>query len=67
MNLIPWILLFLLIAIQCATTPAFMKRSGMEFKLPGFIPILHFLPLLKIIGRPWYWFFLLLVPGVNLI
>jgi signal peptidase I len=67
MNLIPWILLFLLIAIQCATTPAFMKRSGMEFKMPGFIPILHFLPLLKIIGRPWYWFLLLLVPGVNLI
>jgi signal peptidase I len=67
MNLIPWILLFLLIAIQCATTPAFMKRSGLEFKMPGFIPILHFLPLLKIIGRPWYWFLLLLVPGVNLI
>ena len=67
MNLIPWILLLLLIAIQCATTAAFMKRSGLEFKLPGFIPILHFLPLLKIIGRPWYWFLLLLVPGVNLI
>jgi len=67
MNLIPWILLFLLIAIQCATTPALMKRSGLEFKLPGFIPVLHFLPLLKIIGRPWYWFLLLLVPGVNLI
>jgi signal peptidase I len=67
MNLIPWILLFLLIAIQCATTPALIKRSGLEFKLPGFIPILHFLPLLKIIGRPWYWFLLLLVPGVNLI
>ena len=67
MNLIPWILLFLLIAIQCATTPALVKRSGLEFKLPGFIPILHFLPLLKIIGRPWYWFLLLLVPGVNLI
>jgi len=67
MNLIPWILLFLLIAIQCATTPALMKRSGLTFKLPGFIPVLHFLPLLKIIGRPWYWFLLLLVPGVNLI
>ena len=67
MNLIPWILLLLLIAIQCATTPALMKRSGLDFKLPGFIPILHFLPLLKIIGRPWYWFLLLLVPGVNLI
>jgi signal peptidase I len=67
MNLIPWILLLLLIVIQCATTPTLMKRSGLEFKLPGFIPILHFLPLLKIIGRPWYWFFLLLVPGVNLI
>jgi signal peptidase I len=67
MNLIPWILLLLLIAIQCATTPALMKRSGLSFKLPGFIPILHFLPMLKIIGRPWYWFLLLLVPGVNLI
>lgn len=67
MNLIPWILLLLLIAIQCATTPALMKRSGLTFKLPGFIPVLHFLPMLKIIGRPWYWFLLLLVPGVNLI
>ena len=67
MNLIPWILLLLLIAVQCATTPALMKRSGLTFKLPGFIPILHFLPMLKIIGRPWYWFLLLLVPGVNLI
>jgi len=67
MNLIPWILLLLLIVIQCATTPALMKRSGLSFKLPGFIPILHFLPMLKIIGRPWYWFLLLLVPGVNLI
>ena len=67
MTLIPWILLILLIAIQCATTPALMKRSGLSFKLPGFIPILHFLPMLKIIGRPWYWFLLLLVPGVNLI
>ncbi len=67
MNLIPWILLVLLIAIQCATAPALMKRSGLTFKLPGFIPVLHFLPLLKIIGRPWYWFLLLLVPGVNLI
>ncbi|MFM1772009.1 MAG: Signal peptidase [Bacteroidota bacterium] len=67
MNLIPWILLLLLLAIQCATTPALMKRSGLSFKLPGFIPILHFLPMLKIIGRPWYWFLLLLVPGVNLI
>lgn len=67
MNLIPWILLLLLIAIQCATTPALMKRSGLTFKLPGFIPILHFLPMVKIIGRPWYWFLLLLVPGVNLI
>jgi signal peptidase I len=67
MNLIPWIVLLLLIAIQCATTPALMKRSGLTFKLPGFIPVLHFLPMLKIIGRPWYWFLLLLVPGVNLI
>ena len=67
MNLIPWILLLLLIAVQCAATPALMKRSGLTFKLPGFIPILHFLPMLKIIGRPWYWFLLLLVPGVNLI
>lgn len=67
MNLIPWILLILLIAIQCVTTPALLKRSGLSYKVPGFIPILHFLPLLKIIGRPWYWFLLLLVPGVNLI
>ncbi|MFC2114278.1 signal peptidase I [Bacteroidota bacterium] len=31
------------------------------------IPVYNFFPLFKITGRPWWWIFLLLIPGVNLL
>ena len=67
MKFLPEILLGILIIIQCITTPSLLKRAGLKSPIPGFIPVLHYLPLLKLIGRPWWWFLLLLVPGVNLI
>ncbi|MDZ4750441.1 MAG: S26 family signal peptidase [Flavobacteriales bacterium] len=64
--MIPWILLILLILVQAATLPTLLKKT--EIKSPlAYIPILHFLPWLRVIHRPWYWFILLLIPGVNLI
>jgi len=33
----------------------------------GIIPIYNLLVLLKIVGRPWWWIFLLVIPFVNLI
>lgn len=31
------------------------------------IPIYNIIVLLEIIGKPWYWIFLLLIPGINFI
>ena len=31
------------------------------------IPIYSFLVLLKIIGKPWWWLLLMLIPGVNIV
>lgn len=67
MKFIPEILLALLILVQCIVAPKLVKRAKIDTKIPAYIPLVHFLPLLKVIGRPWWWFILLLVPGVNLI
>ena len=31
------------------------------------IPIYNYLVLLKIVGKPWWWILMLIIPGVNLI
>jgi len=67
MKFLPEILLGILIILQCITTPKLLKRAGLSSSILGFIPVVHYLALLKIIKRPWWWFLLLLVPGVNLI
>ncbi len=64
--MIPWILLALLLLIYCVTLPVFLKRAGMSASL-GYAPIVNFFPFLKMIKRPWWWIFLLLCPGVNLL
>ena len=38
-------------------------KKGLE----SIIPIYNILMLLEIIGKPWWWILLLLIPGVNLI
>lgn len=64
--MIPWIVLAALIAVYCITLPALTARYGKSSPL-AYVPLIQFLPFLKMIGRPWWWIILLLVPGVNLI
>jgi signal peptidase I len=64
---IPEILLGLLIITYCITLPALLKRAGRNNSMLGYIPIVNFFPFLKMIKRPWWWIFLILIPGVNLI
>ncbi len=64
--MIPWILLILLLLIYCATLPSLLQRAQLKSTL-GFVPVVNFLPFLKMIKRPWWWIFLLLCPGVNLL
>ena len=65
MNLIPWILLLLLILEHLVFLPRVFKRAGLT-AWHGSIPGLNYWTWLKVIGRPWYWILLLIVPGINL-
>jgi len=66
MELIPWILLGLLLLIQIGTLPLLFRRAGMHAGL-GAIPFVNLVLVLRLIRRPWYWAFALLVPGINLL
>ena len=61
-----WILLLVLILIQFVSVPPLLTRAGLE-GWKGYVPFLNWVVWLKMIQRPWWWLFLLLVPGVNLI
>jgi signal peptidase I len=63
---LPEIFLALLLVVYCVTLPSLLTRAGKSGSL-GYIPLVNFIPFLKMINRPWWWFILLLVPGVNLI
>ena len=65
--MIPWIVLIALIIIYSLTLPSLLKRAGIGMEALGYIPIVNFIPFLKMIKRPWWWFLLLLCPGVNLL
>jgi signal peptidase I len=62
----PWIILSALLLVYCATVPQLLQRAGMKPTL-GYFPIINLFSLLQITKRPWWWFILLLIPGVNLI
>lgn len=64
--LIPWFLLALLLIEQLIIVPKLLKRAEMT-AWHGFIPGLHWIAMLRLIGRPWYWIFPLLVPGINIL
>jgi signal peptidase I len=66
MNLLPWILLAILIVEHAIFLPSLLKRSN-QVAWHGAIPGLNYWTWLKAIGRPWYWIFMLLIPGINLI
>lgn len=65
MNLLPWILLALLIIEHTIFLPSLFKRAG-QVGWHGAVPGLNYWTWLKVIERPWYWIFMLLVPGINL-
>lgn len=64
--MLPWLLLALLLLEQLIFLPKLLKRAGLP-AWQGAVPGLHLLALLKLIGRPWYWVFPLLVPGINIL
>ncbi len=64
---LPEIFLALLIVIYCVSLPPLLKRAGQKNISLGYLPIVQFIPFLKMIKRPWWWIILLLLPGVNLI
>ena len=64
--MIPQILLYLLIVVYFASLwRIFVKAKEDSWK--GFVPILNLLVVLKITGKPWWWVFLFIVPGINLL
>ena len=68
MTLIPWLLLILVLVLQLVTLPVLDKRHNSEgASWQAAIPLWHFVVWLRLIQRPWYWIFFLLVPGINLI
>jgi signal peptidase I len=60
------ILLIALFLIYFVSLPAIFKKAGKP-AWHGFVPVLQYITWLKVIGRPWYWVFLLFIPGVNLL
>ena len=63
--MIAWSLLIALVLVYSITLPPLLKRAGLNGML-GYIPLVNFFPMLKMIKRPWYWFFVILCPGINL-
>jgi signal peptidase I len=64
--MIPWILLIALVVVYSLTLPQLLKRAGVNGAI-GYIPLINFIPMLKMLKRPWYWFFVILCPGINLL
>lgn len=60
------ILLILLFLQYFITLPMIFKKAGLP-AWHGAVPVLQYLTWLKLVKRPWYWVFLLFIPGVNLL
>ena len=57
---------FAIIALMLASMWTIYKKAGK----PGWaciIPIYNIIVLLEIVGKPWWWLLLMIIPGVNLI
>jgi signal peptidase I len=65
--MLAWLLLALLMVVYCITIPQFLKRAGASNSWLGYIPVVQFIPLFKILKHPFWWIFLMLCPGVNLL
>lgn len=60
------ILLILLYLVYFPALPQIFKKAGLP-AWHGYVPVLQWVTWLKMIKRPWYWVFVLFVPGVNLL
>jgi hypothetical protein len=58
-------LLLLLLLMLASLWKVFVKAGEAGWK--GLIPIYNIFLLIQIAGKPWWWFLLLFIPGVNLI
>ncbi|MFZ5555016.1 MAG: S26 family signal peptidase [Bacteroidota bacterium] len=64
MSIIANILLLLLIGIYFYSFPKLFEKAGRK-KSDGYIPFYNFYVLTKILHRPWWWYILFIIPGVN--
>lgn len=60
------ILVLLLFLLYFVCLPPIFKRAGLT-SWHGYVPVLQWITWLKMIKRPWYWVFVMFVPGVNLL
>jgi signal peptidase I len=63
---LPWILLLVIIIEHTIFLPKLFKTAQLT-GWHGHIPGLNYWTWLKAIERPWYWIFLLIIPGINLL
>lgn len=62
--MIPYLFLFAYLIVLYATLWKFFVKAGRK-AWEGWVPFYNIYVWNKIIGKPWWWLFLLLVPGVN--
>lgn len=64
--MIPYLFLFAYLAVLMASLWKLFQKAGAP-AWAGFVPGYNILVWLRITGKPWWWIFLFLVPGVNLL
>ncbi len=64
--MIPYLVLLSVIIADCVSFPKFFEKAGQN-PSAGYIPFYNYFVLLKMLNRPWWWVFILLVPGVNIL
>jgi len=58
------ILLLLLIGVYFYSFPKLFEKAGRK-SWEGYVPFYNFYVLTKILQRPWWWYILFIIPGVN--
>ena len=64
--MIPWILLLAYLAVLFVCLPKIFAKAGAP-AWAGYVPGYNLYVWNKLLGKPWYWIILLLVPGINLL
>ena len=64
--MVPYLFLFAYFAVLFASLWKLFQKAGKP-AWAGFVPGYNILIWLKISGKPWWWIFLFIVPGVNLL